>query len=281
MRDHQDRYASMEEYVADKRVIYQGQDGGDATIALRDSWGAGFLAESRGRPLSYGAEEPPAGQSGGWIDGAGGAGLARFYGGPAAGPGRAAGEVLELVPERLLVPGRHQKLNLLAAGLALVDLGLEPELVRESLGSFRGIEHRLEFFHEARGLWFYNDTAATIPEAAAAAVAAFEGLGNLLLVAGGSDKELDFEPLVRAAGQVKELFLLAGTGSEKLKTLLGDRGIPFRGPFDSLEAAVRGLLAAARPGDIAILSPGCASFGMFLNEFDRGAQWKETVRRLA
>jgi UDP-N-acetylmuramoylalanine--D-glutamate ligase len=286
MPDHLDRYGSMEAYVDDKRVIYQGQDRGDATVAGRDPWGRSFLDESRGRPLSYGEEEPAAGISGGWFAGGQGGrcrgpGLARFYEGPAAECGRAPGDTIEAVPADPRIPGHHQKRNLLAAALALLDLGLDPEFVRESLGSFPGIEHRLEFFHEARGVRFYNDTAATIPEAAAAAVAAFEGQGKLLLVTGGSDKQLDYGPLVKAAERVGGLFLLAGTGSEKLRVRLEDRGIPFQGPFDSLDAAVRGLLEAARPGDIAVLSPGCASFGMFLNEFDRGDRWKETVRRLA
>jgi UDP-N-acetylmuramoylalanine--D-glutamate ligase len=92
---------------------------------------------------------------------------------------------------------------------------------------------------------------------------------------------LDFDPLVRAAEGLGGLFLLAGTGSEKLRAKLEDRGIPFRGPFDSLDRAVLSLLEAARPGDIVVFSPGCASFGMFLNEFDRGNKWKEAVRRLA
>jgi UDP-N-acetylmuramoylalanine--D-glutamate ligase len=287
MPDHLDYYNDdMEAYVDDKRVIYRGQDRGDATVAGRDHWGRGFLAESRGRSLSYGAEEPAAGVSGGWFAGDAGSrfrgpGLARFYEGPAAEFGRTPGEIIEAVPAEPRIPGYHQKQNLLAAALALLDLGLDPGFVRERLGSFPGIEHRLEFFHEARGVRFYNDTAATIPEAAAAAVAAFEGQGKLLLVTGGSDKRLNYDPLVRAAERAGGLFLLAGAGSEKLKVQLEDRGIPFQGPFDSLEAAVRGLLEAARPGDIAVLSPGCASFGMFLNEFDRGARWKETVRRLA
>jgi UDP-N-acetylmuramoylalanine--D-glutamate ligase len=288
MQDHLDRYPGMDAYVADKRVIYQGQDREDATIAGQDYWGRGFLAESRGRSLGYGAGEPAEGTSGGWLAGPEtgfepGTGLARFYEGPVAGP--EAGKLIEALPVKLLVPGRHQRINLLAAALALLDLGLPAELVREGLGSFPGIEHRLEFFHEKRGVRFYNDTAATIPEATAAAVDTFEDQGRLLLVAGGSDKNLNYEPLAEAAekmaGGAGKLFLLAGAGSRKLAALLDDRSIPFRGPFNSIDAAVRALLEEARPADIAILSPGCASFGMFKNEFDRGNTWKEVVRRLA
>jgi UDP-N-acetylmuramoylalanine--D-glutamate ligase len=184
-----------------------------------------------------------------------------------------------VVPPRLLTPGGHQKKNLLAAALALLDLGLSPPFIRESLGRFPGIPHRLEFFHEAGGVRFYNDSAATIPEAAAAALVSFDG--PVILVAGGADKSLDFGPLVRAAAGARAIVLLAGTAGEGLKSLLSGQGIPFRGPFDDLDRAVQTALEAAAPGDTVVLSPGCASFGMFLNEFDRGDKWREAVRRLA
>jgi UDP-N-acetylmuramoylalanine--D-glutamate ligase len=268
--DHQDRYGSMEAYTADKRIIYQGQSREDATVAAGDDpWGRSFLEETPGRPLAY-AETPPAeGGAAGWLSGPEGPGYARLE----------AGRAVEVVPPDPLTPGYHQKKNLLAAALALLDLGLSPDLIRESLGTFPGIEHRLEFFHETGGVRFYNDTAATIPEAAAAAIRAFGT--PPVVVAGGADKNLDFTPLARAAAEAKALILLAGTGSEKLKTLLDRGGVACQGPFDSLDRAVQAAADAAVPGDCVVLSPGCASFGMFLNEFDRGRKWKEAVRRLA
>jgi UDP-N-acetylmuramoylalanine--D-glutamate ligase len=269
MRDHQDRYGSMEDYVDDKRVIYRSQDREDATIAGGDGWGRSFLRESRGRPLICADSPLPASSPGGWIDGGNGPGLARLW------AGKEAGRIVEAVPEKPLTPGRHQKKNLLSAALALLDLALPPDFVRTSLGGFTGIEHRLEFFHEASGIRFYNDSAATIPEAAAAAVSAFER--PPVLVAGGADKNLDFSPLAAAASGAKALILLAGTGSARLTPLLDRAGVPYRGPFDSLDGAIKAALEAAAPGDSVVLSPGCASFGMFLNEFDRGKKWKEGV----
>jgi len=274
MPDHLDRYGTMESYVADKRVIYQGQDSTDFTVAADDEWGRGFLAESKAVPLMYSRAPLPEGVSGGWIEGADGPGYARLN----------DGKLLELVPARLLVPGRHQKQNLLAAGLALLGLGLSAETIRKGLETFPGVEHRLELFHQAGRITFYNDSAATIPEAAAAALEALGGdkdSGRLILVTGGTDKNLDFSPLVQTAGRAKDLILLAGTGSEKLRALFNDAGISYRGPFDDLDKAVTAALEAAAPGDRVALSPGCASFGMFLNEFDRGRKWKEAVRRLA
>lgn len=269
MSDHQDRYGGMEPYVADKRVIYQMQDGGDATVCGDDSWGDSFAAETAGRPLRYGARRPEAGRQGGWLDETTGIGY--------LGSGSAPDAVV--VPADVLTPGMHQKRNLLAAALALRDLGVDREVIADAAATFPGIEHRLEFFREARSVRYYNDTAATIPEAAAAAVAAFGR--PPVLVTGGTDKALDFSPLVAAAGGAKAVVLLAGTGSAKLAPLLEAAGVAYSGPFDVLDDAVSAAIAAAGPGDTVVLSPGCASFGMFLNEFDRGRKWKAAVERLA
>lgn len=267
--DHLDRYGTMEAYVADKRVIYEGQDQGDATICADDDWGRSFAAETRGRALlfTYRGQETGAAA---WIAAENGAGYARL-------PGME--KAVELVPAAIKTPGLHQKRNLLSAALALLDCGVDPETIREAMGSFPGIEHRLEFFHEAGGVRYYNDTAATIPEAAAAALGAFDK--PTVLVTGGTDKQLDFSPLAAAAGKAKAIVLLAGTGSAKLAPLLHAAGIAYEGPFDELDDAVRAAVAGAAAGDSVVLSPGCASFGMFLNEFDRGRKWKEAVARLA
>ena len=316
MKDHQEWYTSMLAYVNDKKLIYKNQDPNDATVAADDEWGRSFLAESRGRPLVYSQKPLDSGVPGGWIEENGGPGLARLWkipgeansGADSSARGEEPGRVAEVVPARPLIPGAHQKQNLLAAALALLDLGLDPDFIREKLGTFPGLEHRLEFFHERNGIRFYNDTTATIPEAAAAALHAFDTPqgseanqgcatrgacvanqgckanqgcdANLVLVAGGTDKGLDFSPLAKAAVKAREIILLAGTGSDKLKGLLDRDGVKYRGPFDSMDAAINYCLEAARPGDNIILSPGCTSFGMFTNEFDRGNKWKEGVRRL-
>ena len=275
MADHLDRYASMEEYIDDKRNIYRGQDSGCVTIAGDDSWGASFLAETKAKAVVFSDRQKPKNRlNGGWIED--GRGLAQLY-----GYKNISEEIAELVPAALLTPGKHQKINLLAAALAAYACGLNAENIRKALSAFRGIEHRLEFFHEADGIRFYNDSAATIPQAAAACIEALAAEAPLVLVTGGTDKNLDFSPLVKAAPQAVEIVLLAGTGSDKLAKLLTDNNISFNGPFDDLDMAVRCALNAAKPGcgiayNIA-LSPGCASFGMFLNEFDRGRRWKEAV----
>ena len=269
MRDHLDRYGTMEAYIADKRLIYQNQEKDDVTIARDDEWGLSFLEQSRGRHLVYSGKPLGENVSGGWVSSPSEPGFARIC--------EAGSQIMEVVPQRPLVPGFHQKQNLLTAALALLDLGLGADFIRESLGAFPGIEHRLEFFHESGGIRFYNDSAATIPEAAAAAVTAFEK--PPVLVCGGTDKNLDFTPLAAAASKARELILLAGTGTEKLRAIFDREGVKYLGPFDSLDVAIQAVLETAHNGDSVVLSPGCASFGMFLNEFDRGRKWKAGVTK--
>ncbi|MDR2491631.1 MAG: UDP-N-acetylmuramoyl-L-alanine--D-glutamate ligase [Spirochaetaceae bacterium] len=270
--DHLDRYHNdMAAYIADKRALYAGQDQSCATIAQADGWGLSFLAESRGRPFRYGDTPPPGNAPGAWLDGLGGAGIARLP----------SGETVEVAPASPRLPGRHHKKNLLAAALALLDRGLPSGFIREALGGFGGLEHRMEFFHESGGVRFYNDSAATLPHAVKAAMESFDT--PVILVAGGRDKNLDFAPLVEGAARAKAIVLLSGsrgeggTGTAKLLPLLHKRGLPVTGPFDSPQAAAAACLQAAAPGDSVILSPGCASFDMFDNEFDRGEKWKAAV----
>jgi UDP-N-acetylmuramoylalanine--D-glutamate ligase len=293
----------MDAYIADKRVIYQSQEKEDLLVTENDAWGQSFRSESRARSLIYSDNVLPDGLSGGWIDEGSGCGLVRADGsvcGNSAHRGSAHGDIFEAVPASLLVPGKHQKKNMLAAALALLDLGLPAEFIRENLGKFPGIEHRLEFFHESKGIKFYNDSAATIPEATAMAIRAFDRVP--VLVCGGTDKNLDFSPLVEAwaaamadyTAQAQShnvtvshnttnarILLLEGSGSSKLAAMLDAAGLSYNGPFDSIEEAVEAVLKIAQVGDAVVLSPGCTSFGMFTNEFDRGNKWKEAVRRLA
>jgi len=292
--DHLDRYGTMENYVSDKRLIYAGQDEADATVVRYDQWGKQFAAETRGRPLLLlprGAESPEKigasilkknESSASPFPEVGTSSFLYGYLPDPEGPGFVVspeGHEIEVVPASLKVVGNHQKENLLMVALGLLDMGFSPEAIYQALRDFPGIEHRLEFFHEAGGVRFYNDTAATIPEAAAAAIRAFPA--PPIVLTGGTDKALDFTPLAQACGEAKAVFLLEGTGTTKLRALLDSAGIPYRGPYDNLDRAVEAILSIAQRGDSVVLSPGCASFGMFLNEFDRGRRWKETVRRLA
>ncbi|HUX41241.1 MAG TPA: UDP-N-acetylmuramoyl-L-alanine--D-glutamate ligase [Rectinemataceae bacterium] len=297
MPDHMNRYSSMEEYVADKRLIYADQDGDCYTVLNRDDlWSPLFAAETKARVAWYaesresarGGEETQDGiasEALAWLEDRTEA-VRRGRRGrcilprsdSSGGDDDSATRIEDILPERLLVPGGHQRKNLLGAALALRLFGIEAGAIREAMGSFTGVEHRLEPFVEKDGIVWYNDSAATIPQAVAAALESFDD--PLILITGGTDKNLDFEPVHGVYARAKAIILLAGTGTDKLISWLDRDGTPYLGPFDDLETAVRTAAALAVEGDRVLLSPGCASFGMFLHEFDRGRKFKETVRRL-
>jgi UDP-N-acetylmuramoylalanine--D-glutamate ligase len=267
--DHMDKYASMVEYVADKTVIFQEQGPAEnAIFNLDDPWQRGFPAQTRARPFFYSARALPAGMYGAWLEDAGG--KSRL----------APGGAEESILGASRIPGAHNRMNLLCAGLALRLFGVTAEVVRAALAAFPGVEHRLELFREWEGIRFYNDSAATIPHATVQALKALPD--PIVLITGGTDKNIDFRPLGETARTPRAIVLLAGTGTEKIRAVLDMQGVRYEGPFGSLSEAVEVGIAQARAamtdqGVSILFSPGCTSFGMFLNEFDRGRKFKETV----
>lgn len=278
--DHLDKYPGMTEYVADKKAIFREQEEGSrAVFNLDDPWQKDFPSETRAEPFFYSAAGPlPEGVRGAWLEGDTG-----FFRAASGGALRAAAGGPEAAPRKILsgaaIPGRHNLTNLLCAGLALSLYGVKAEVVRKAMGDFPGVEHRLEMFHTWRGARFYNDSAATIPHAVVQAVEALPS--PLVLITGGTDKNIDFSPLKGVMKKPDAVILLAGTGTDKIRKILDDEGISYLGPFSELAPAVRAALERARDGVSILFSPGCTSFGMFLNEFDRGRKFKDAVRTLA
>ena len=267
--DHLDRYSGMREYIADKKVLYQEQrEDQKAVFNLEDPWQHEFPRETRAQPFFYSASDLPDGLRGAWLDGD-------------KGKVRLAGDEKTILCEKRL-PGVHNAVNLLCAGLVLQIYGVKAEVVRKALADFPGVEHRLEMFHQWKKVSFYNDSAATIPQATVQAVKSVEP--PVILIMGGTDKNIDFSPLLEIASVPRALILLAGSGTEKIRSLLDREGVAYEGPFGDLASAVDTALSAAGGGAekaAVLFSPGCTSFGMFRNEFERGAMFKQTVLEAA
>ncbi|HMQ34510.1 MAG TPA: cyanophycin synthetase, partial [Chloroflexaceae bacterium] len=168
--------------------------------------------------------------------------------------------------------------------------GVEGEAIRGALPGFAGVEHRLEPVRELDGVRYINDTTATNPAAALAALAAVEP--PIVLIAGGADKRLDFRALGAAiARRVEALVLLEGSATARLVEAVeaarpgaqgeGPAGPRLHGPYGDLAQAVAAARGLAGPGATVLLSPGCASFGMFRNEFQRGEEFRRIVSELA
>jgi UDP-N-acetylmuramoylalanine--D-glutamate ligase len=160
--------------------------------------------------------------------------------------------------------------------------GANADAIGRGLEAFRGVKDRLETVAELDGVTFINDTTATAP---AATVAALESLsrrrGQVHLLAGGADKGLDPSPLAEAAARHQaKVYLIAGTATPALESAMRSRGLTPRGPFAGMSEVVAAARREAKPGDVILLSPGCASFGLFRDEFDRGDRFRETVLSL-
>ncbi len=263
--DHQDRYDGMERYVADKMVIFESQGEGDFALFNRDDpLQAGFGGQTRARAYWFSARPLEGGLEGAWL--AGETGRLRLGG----RTGMLLGEVL--------LTGGHNRLNLLAAGLAGALFGLEAEEVRAALARFGGLPHRLELVREKDGVRLYNDSAATMPHATAAALRSLPP--PVVLITGGTDKALDFAPLAGPLRLPSAIWLLAGSATEKIRALLDRERIAYHGPFESLEEIVRQAVAGSAPGTSVLFSPASASFEKFRNEFDRGDRFREMARAL-
>lgn len=270
--DHQNYYGSMEAYVEDKKNIFRFQSSGAVILNADNSWTQAMAADA------------PAGVI--WFSKATQASSDGFtlLGDRIIEAQSGYQEEVACLTETSLI-GEHNRINALAAVAAVRTFGVKPAVIQRGLLSFQGVPHRLEFVGMKRGVRFYNDSAATIPEASIAALESFPG--SVYLIVGGNDKELDFSRLAETIlDRARGVVFLKGTGTEKLLEKLESLFVQRKSEsqkwivVESMGKAVELAARNAENGDIVLLSPGAASFGLFKNEFDRGDQFREQVRAL-
>lgn len=267
--DHLNRYTSMASYAEAKRAIVTGQQPDDVAILNRaDPLVWAFRTATRARLFPFAPEEPaaPSANDGAWLE-------------PADLVWRVSGREWRAGRDLLRLPGTHNAMNALAAGAAALLRGAPFEAVVQGLKSFQGPSDRYETVAEIDGVTYVNDTTATAPAAAIAALHATKG--PVHLIAGGSEKLTDFSDFAReVAERATSVVLLDGDATPRLRAALIGVGLPAErllGPFGSMEAAVRAAAERATRGDVVLLSPACASFGMFRDEFHRGAAFRAAV----
>lgn len=244
--DHQNYYKnSMVKYVHDKEAIFVNQKKSDFLILNKNcAWCKKMAKKAKGKLVWFSVNDVP--QK--W---------------------------------KLKILGGHNLENVAAAMAVGKILGLSVAKIKKSVENFRGVPGRLEFVREARGVKFYNDTTATMPEATIAALRAISGK-NIILICGGADKNLDFKNLAPEIKKyTKAVVLLSGTATPKLQKELQATSYKLQVSIaDSMKAAVRTARQLAQRGDAILLSPSAASFGMFKNEFDRGEQFLKEVEKI-
>lgn len=265
--DHLDRHGTYEEYIRLKFRLFENQSPADAAILNADDatvvqWDNERPA-GRGRRWWFSARGPVS--PGVWLDGD----VLRFD----------TGKSLGVIPgsDHLIPPGEHNRMNAAAAvAMALAD-GLTPDEIAPGLQSFPGVEHRLEHVADVNHVSFVNDSKATNPDAVAKAIISFDR--PLVVLMGGLDKGTDFGVLAPELKKRARALVFTGKAASKLEVELGAE-IPYRtvSRFDDAFAAAAEI---AQPGDVVLLSPGCASFDQFDNYEHRGRVFKKLVLEFA
>ncbi len=183
---------------------------------------------------------------------------------------------------RIKIPGVHNLQNILAASLAAYLAGAGNQYIEETATTFSGLEHRLEFVREVNGIRYYNDSKATTPESATAAITAFQT--PVILIAGGYDKGSSFEKFAEVCARHTRAVVLIGKTAKKIKELILQKKAQKETPSiltpNTFREAFQQANTLAKSGDVVLLSPACASYDMFLNYEERGRQFKDMVQAL-
>jgi UDP-N-acetylmuramoylalanine--D-glutamate ligase len=177
--------------------------------------------------------------------------------------------------DEIKIKGIHNLENTMAASAIALISGCSVEAVREVLREFSGLEHRVEFVNEVNGVRFINDSKATN---IGAVIKSLENFEKVILIMGGRDKDGDFSVLEDLIKKKVKLLILLGEARQKIARTLGN--ITETLFADDLKRAVELSISRASDGDTVLLSPGCASFDMFVDFEERGRKFKEAVKEI-
>jgi UDP-N-acetylmuramoylalanine--D-glutamate ligase len=274
--NHLDVHPNMEDYISAKENIVRFQAGDDwAVFGGENDVTERMAMRAHGSVLMFDASGPV--ERGAFLDGSSLI-LRRDAGGHCT-------DTAVMDRSDIKIPGMHNVRNVLAAIAICSALGTEPSAMRDAVSSFGGVEHRLEDAGQVDGVAYVNDSIATTPSRTIAALLAVDR--PIVLIAGGYDKNLPFDEMADVAlGRVHDVVLLGVTADKIEKAFLeAARWAGSEPPrivrAADFEEAVDAARAAAVPGDVVLLSPACASYGMFRNFEERGRTFKEIVRRYA
>ncbi len=267
--NHLDRYPGMTEYIQAKKGIIAHQKPSDyAILNYDDPELRRWEKECKGNVLWYSTKNRLS--DGAFIDG--NSVILSVKGKTATIP----------CVSGIKIPGVHNLQNILAASCAAYLAGANEQHIENTITTFPGLEHRLEFVRNINGIRYYNDSKATTPESAMAAVTAFQS--PVILIAGGYDKGSDFEEFAGVCAKHTRTVILIGKTAKKIQELIirkrGHKEIPSIFTPSTFREAFQQAITTAKSGDVVLLSPACASYDMFLNYEERGRQFKDMVLAL-
>ena len=261
--DHLDIHADMNEYVSSKSNLFRFQDADSIAVCHpSNALSAKIVKAGRVEPIHYGVD----------TDGGAYVKLNKFF----------VQDQMVCPVSDLTIIGQHNVENACAAITAALAFTHDRKAIAQGLRDFTGLPHRLKYLRTIRDVDYYDDNYSTQPEATIVAIKAVSR--PKILIAGGHDKGVDFSHLaieIQKSDSVKKVLLIGDT-AEKIETALKEVGFLrteiIRGK--SLDEVVIIAQSQALPGDVVLMSPACASFGLFRDATDRGEQFIRAVMEL-
>lgn len=263
--DHLNRHHTMEAYIQAKEDITKNQSNSQVCIlnyedeVLREfgnECSASVLYFSSKRPLEHGL----------------------FLEGSEIFFSRNGNKELVIHVDELNILGTHNYENVMSACGMAISIGVPMDHIRAALRTFQAVEHRIEYVTEKRGIRFYNDSKGTNPDAAIKGICAMNR--PTYLIGGGYDKQSEYDEWIESFdGKVKELVLIGQT-ADKIERCAHEHGFMNTVKCDRFDDAILYCYKKAKEGDAILLSPACASWGMFPNYEERGRIFKEIVNNL-
>lgn len=243
--DHLNRYGTMEEYIKTKKIIFQYQTKKDFLILNNDNLVTKeFIKESSSKVIFF-SKAPKI--------------------------------------KKLKIFGEHNLYNIASAIEVARIMEISKDNIEKSIKSFKGVPNRQEFIKEVNGVKYFNDTTATMPDAAIVAIKSFKEnfpKSKLTMICGGQNKGLEYHELSKEIeNNIDNLVMLPGNASDIIKEYL--TSYKNLHEVKSMNDAVKTAKKLAKKGDLIFLSPGAASFNLFKNEFDRGEQFIKLVKKLS
>ena len=262
--DHLNRHHTMQAYIEAKERIAENQTAEDVCVLNYEDEETRAFGEKTGAQVLYFSSR------------------SKLKKGVYLEDGNIICDIDEKIPvcsvDELNILGTHNHENAMAAVAMAYAYGTPMEIIRKTLKEFQGVAHRIEFVAEKNGVAYYNDSKGTNPDAAIRGIQAMNR--PTVLIGGGYDKESSYDEWIQAFdGKVKKLVLLGAT-REKIAQTARRLGFNEIEMADTFEEAFAKCVECAQPGDAVLLSPACASWGMFKNYEERGDKFKELVNQL-
>ena len=264
--DHLNRHHTMENYINAKAMVFKNQDKNDFTILNYDDLTVRNLGKkSKGTVLYFSLKDEV--KKGAYLDKDGNIVISID-----------SDKLTLMNKNELSLPGNHNLENAMAAILMAYVLGINTDVIIDTLRTFKGVEHRLEFVTNKDGIMFVNDSKGTNPDSTIKAITSYER--PIVLIAGGYEKQSDFTEMFEYARKNVKALVLLGQTADRIEIAAKKQGLNNIIKVKDMKEAVQKAYEIAESGDVVLLSPACASWDMYPNFEARGLDFKENIYNL-